>query len=128
MKNTLSVILLISIMILCCACGDNSSKELIGYWMRGDGYAISFVDETTCSLGEGAPQVYKIYDKDHLQIVDSSGKGVTEFLFEVDGDTLKIRLIMEEGYTEFTKNEDEQRKILEELRKRETAAFEKQLL
>lgn len=127
-KFTLSFILSICIMILCCACGSNPNKKIIGYWMRGDGYTISFVDESSCSFGEGAPQTYKIYDKNHLQIVDSSSNRVTEFVFEVDGDTLKIRLATEDGYTEFTKNEDEQKKILEELREWEAIALEEQML
>ena len=96
--------------------------------MSDDGYTISFVDESTCSIGEGTPQTYKIYDKNHLQIVDSSGKGVTEFVFEVDGNILKLRLATEDGYTEFTNNEDEQKKILEEIRKRELVALEEQRL
>ena len=125
-KHCLSLILSIIVMILCCACGNNPNKDIIGYWMRGDGYTISFVDESSCSLGEGAPQAYKIYDKNHLQIVDESGSGVTEFVFEVDGDTLKIRLVLEEGYTEFTKNEDEQREIMEEVRMWESIALEEQ--
>lgn len=115
-------------MILCCACGNNPNKGIIGYWMRGDGYTISFVDESSCSFGEGSPQTYRIYDKNHLQIVDSSGNGVTEFVFEVDGDTLKIRLATEDGYTEFTKNADEQKKILEEMREWEAIAQEEQRL
>lgn len=125
-KYTLSFILLIGIMILCCACGNNLNKEIIGYWMRGDGYTISFVDESSCSFGEGAPQTYKIYDKSHLQIVDSFGNGVIEYVFEVDGETLKIRLAAEDGYTEFTKNADEQKKILEEMREGEAIALEEQ--
>ena len=125
-KFTLTIILSISIMILYCACGSDPNKEIIGYWMRGDGYIISFVDETTCSLGEGAPQTYKVYDKNHLQIVDDSGNGVTEFVFEVDGDTLKIRLATEDGYTEFTKNADEQKKIMEEMREWEAIAREEE--
>lgn len=114
---------------LLCACNNmNPEEEIIGYWMRGDGYTISFTDSTTCSLGEGAPQTYKIYDKNHLQIVDSMGKGVNEFVFEVDGDLLKIRLVTEDGYTEFTKDEEEQKRILEELRTWEAIALEEQIL
>lgn len=127
-KFTLTLILAISIMILCCACGSDPNKKIIGYWMRGDGYTISFVDESSCSFGEGVPQTYKIYDKNHLQIVDSSGNGVTEFVFEVAGDTLKIRLATEDVYTEFTKNPDEQKKILEEMREWEAIALEEQRL
>ena len=52
-KLTLSIILSICIMILCCACGSKPNKEIIGYWMRGDGYTISFVDDSSCSFGEG---------------------------------------------------------------------------
>lgn len=127
-KFKLSLVLSIGIIILCCSCGGNPNKEIIGYWMRGDGYTISFVDGSTCSLGDGAPQTFKIYDKNHLQIVDSSNEGVTEFVFEVDGDTLKIRSTTEESYTDFTKNENEQKKILEELRKLEAIALEEQAL
>jgi len=122
------IMLLICMTIFCCACGKDPNQAIIGYWMRGDGYTISFVDETTCSLGEGTPQTYKIYDENHLQIVDLSGESVTEFVFEVDGDTLKIGLATDEGYAEFTKNADEQKKILEELREWETIALEEQML
>lgn len=125
-KYILTLILLISIIILCCACGSNTDEEIIGYWMRKDGYTISFVDDNICSLGEGSPQTYKIYDRNHLQIVDSSESGVTEFVFEIDGDTLKIRLAIEDGYTEFTKNADEQKKILEEIRELEAIAREEE--
>ena len=125
-RSTRIFILSICIMSLLCACSSSSNKAIIGYWMRGDGYTISFVDDTTCTLGEGAPQAYKIYDKNHLQIVDSTGNGVTEFVFEVEGETLKIRLASEDGYTEFTKNADEQKKILDEMRKWEALALEEQ--
>lgn len=128
MKKVTITLILIYIMCYFCACGSNPSEDIIGYWMRGDGYTISFVDDTTCSLGESAPQTYKIYDENHLQIVDLTGNGVSEFVFEVDDDVLKIRLATEEGYTEFTKDEVEQKKILEELKVWEAIALEEQML
>ena len=129
MKRWTFKVALILCIIYLCACSNNPEEEIIGYWMRGDGYTISFTDSSTCSLGEGAPQTYKIYDKNHLQIVDSTGNGVSEFVFEVDGDLLKIRLVAEEGYTEFTKDEETQKQILEEMREleKEQQEFEEEL-
>ena len=127
-KLTMVIICLLSVMILCCACGSNSGKEIIGYWMREDGYTISFVDESSCSWGEGALQTYKIYDKNHLQVVEPSGDEVTEYVFEVDGDILQIRLATEDEYAEFTKNADEQEEILKKVRELEAIALEEQKL
>jgi len=118
--------LLFCIIFLCCGCGKSPEEEMIGYWMRSDGYAISFVDESTCSLGGDSLYNYKIYDKNHLQA--SNDSEVIEFVFNVDGDTLNLGLVNEEGLTEFTKNTEKQKQILEEVREQESLALEAELL
>ena len=96
--------------------------------MAEDGYTISFVDESSCSFGESALQTYKIYDNNHLQILDVSKNAVMEFVFEVAEETLKIRLTTEDEYIVFTKNADEQKKILEKMQEIEAIALEEQRL
>ncbi|MGN0134110.1 MAG: hypothetical protein ACI4AO_05230 [Anaerotignum sp.] len=109
-------------------CGSDPQKDIIGYWMRKDGYTISFVDETNCSFSENSLETYKIYDGNHLQVVNYATNSVSEFVFEINGDTLKLRLPTEDVYTEFTKNEKEQKKIIEEVRERENIEFEEEML
>ena len=102
------------VMFLCIGCGSKPEQEIIGYWIRGDGYTISFTDEQYCSFGDGVPQEYKIYDDNHLQVIDADG--VREFVFEINGDTLLLGLVEEiEPTIEFTRDEEKQKAIREEL-------------
>lgn len=127
-RNMYSFLVVTFILILATACGKKSEQELVGYWMRGDGYTISFTDDSYCSFGDDAPEQYKTYDTNRLQIVNNDGSGVREFVYEIDGDILLIRLAKEDGYTEFTKNKEEQQKILEEMRKWEEIAAQEQII
>lgn len=94
-------------------CGKAPETKIIGYWMRGDGYTISFTDETYCSFGDEAPREYKIYDEKHLQVIDENE--VREFVFELEGDTLWLGLVEGiEPTIEFTRDEEKQKEILAE--------------
>jgi len=116
---------LVAAVLSCCSCAG-PEKKIVGYWMRGDGYTISFMDEECCSFGEGEVVPYRIYDKDHLQVEWEDRTGVTEFVFKLEGDELQIGVAGSDGYEIFTKNADEQKAILESVRQLEAEEAEYQ--
>lgn len=110
MKNKLlHIITLFFVCILLSSCSD-SKNDIIGYWMDGNGNTISFSDEENCAVN-GSGYQYKIYDDNHIQLIDPL-KNVNELVFKIDSGYLYIKNVDSEEYTKYTKNEDEQKEIL----------------
>ena len=118
MKRVFKIIISITtILTMCCSCSKSTESELIGYWMDRGGNTISFTDESSSSVNGNTPQNYKVYDGNHLQIVGFNGIGVSEYVFEVEGDILKLRLTTDSEYTEYTKDEEKQAEIIKDIEK-----------
>ncbi|MEI3340491.1 MAG: hypothetical protein V8R80_11595 [Eubacterium sp.] len=98
------------VLLMCVGCNNSPEKKLSGYWMRNDGYVMSFAEDGTCVMGDDLYS-YVIYDEKHLRLTDKNGN-VTEFVYEIKGDELYIGLA-EEMHADivFTKNEQKQEEI-----------------
>ncbi|WP_310605377.1 hypothetical protein [Anaerosporobacter sp.] len=115
MKRKFSYSIVLIIMVCCFLEGcakENSNKKIIGLWMNQYTDIISFVDVQNCSINN-MTYTYRIYDENHLQII-SNDKYTYEYIFKLDNNKLYLKQNGTDIYEEYTKDEDEQKKILEE--------------
>lgn len=112
----IALVLVVTTMFLA-GCQKKNEHEIIGYWMNQTANTISFTDEDHCAVGNKSC-IYKIYDENHLQFVSSDGY-TQEYLFRIEDDKLYIKTYEMNDYKEYTKDENEQKAILENVKRME---------
>lgn len=105
------------------ACSDNKQNEkIIGYWMNSYADTVSFTDEESCSLNN-VSYLYKIYDKNHIQFIASDGY-TEEYVYKIENGKLYLKYADKEFYDEYTKDEDEQQEIINNVKQQDLEAAE----
>lgn len=122
MKNKLLYIITVFLSCVLLSSCSNSTNDIIGYWMDGNGNTLSFSDEENCAVN-GSGYQYKIYDDNHIQLIDPL-KNVNELVFKIDSGYLYIKNVESEDYAKYTKNEDEQKEIINRIKEAKAAAEE----
>ena len=128
MKKVLIGCSLILFLILCLLRGYSGNKgineQIIGYWMKSNADTVSFTDENTCSINNSVYS-YKIYDNNHLQVI-ANDNYTWEYIFKLENNKLYIKPANSNTYEEYTKDEAEQKKIIEKVQQAKTQAIAEQ--